>query len=378
MLVCRPWSLFNYILRHEQLWKGSLRGTLYCVLFFPVYPFFICFLRAVNTFSVATGITKKPASFDDGNVFFIPPNGVVSAFLWDSYKDLYVMVGMFLVIGFEPTGLRHTVSDIIPNKEFWRSLLRDSGAIVPGRIATWNAGQMVWDEVYTGQDIFVKLPDLYLGIGDATLEGGKEGFSSTAEEIEQYMQKHYPNKHGVLLLDWVRPSSHLEVHTFDVVTVKIPSIDDSKASSETGKISSDVQAISVLYWGNCTDGKSSHSCESGYVCNPDTEKIVGKASWYAPHFASMKADPTMMNHEPFEGVRESVALAIEAHKKILETQPWLVTIGWDFELTDRGPVFFEGNWASHRLPRRFFLSWTHLFKAIRLFYTDRKGGYLYE
>ena len=32
------------------------------------------------------------------------------------------------------------------------------------------------------------------------------------------------------------------------------------------------------------------------------------------------------------------------------------TVGWDAMLTDDGPVFFEGNVAAFRAPRRFFLS----------------------
>lgn len=55
--------------------------------------------------------------------------------------------------------------------------------------------------------------------------------------------------------------------------------------------------------------------------------------------------------------------ALRAHKN----QPfgWLRMVGWDCMLTDKGEmVFFEGNFAAARIPRRIFLSVQNLYVAV--------------
>ena len=54
------------------------------------------------------------------------------------------------------------------------------------------------------------------------------------------------------------------------------------------------------------------------------------------------------------GVRDACEKAVAAHE--LSTLGWLTTVGWDAMLTDDGAVFFEGNVAAYRTPRRMFLS----------------------
>ena len=59
------------------------------------------------------------------------------------------------------------------------------------------------------------------------------------------------------------------------------------------------------------------------------------------------------------------AQAIAAHASAMREQPWLKMIGWDAMLARHGPVFFEGNFAGMRLPRRVFLSWKTLMLCMR-------------
>jgi hypothetical protein len=57
------------------------------------------------------------------------------------------------------------------------------------------------------------------------------------------------------------------------------------------------------------------------------------------------------------GVRAACLSAIAAHEEVLNSgHGWLTTIGWDCMITDDGPVFFEGNVAAYRTPRRMTLS----------------------
>ena len=73
------------------------------------------------------------------------------------------------------------------------------------------------------------------------------------------------------------------------------------------------------------------------------------------------------------GLRGAVELAIEAHRDALRELPWLRMVGWDLMLTDNGPVFFEGNFAQMRLPRRVFLTWDTLLACARGWYPYHAG-----
>ena len=53
-------------------------------------------------------------------------------------------------------------------------------------------------------------------------------------------------------------------------------------------------------------------------------------------------------------MRDACKAAVAAHSLI--KFPWLTSVGWDAMLTDEGAVFFEGNVAAYRTPRRIFLS----------------------
>ena len=50
----------------------------------------------------------------------------------------------------------------------------------------------------------------------------------------------------------------------------------------------------------------------------------------------------------------------------MTAQPWLRMIGWDCIMArgEDAPVFFEGNYAQMRLPRRVFLSWENLWHCL--------------
>ena len=101
---------------------------------------------------------------------------------------------------------------------------------------------------------------------------------------------------------------------------------------------------------------SSHSTRAGYVCDYQTEKIIAPAKWYSSYFADMST-PRLGEHLP--GLREAVDRACAAHERV--EYKWLKVCGWDCMLTDRrGPVFFEGNYACARLPRRLVLDWKNL------------------
>jgi len=87
----------------------------------------------------------------------------------------------------------------------------------------------------------------------------------------------------------------------------------------------------------------------------ETETIVAPTAWYAPHFAAMESAPLV--GQKVDGARAACMSAIAAHEECLKDgHDWLTTVGWDCMITDEGPVFFEGNVAAYRTPRRMILT----------------------
>lgn len=172
-----------------------------------------------------------------------------------------------------------------------------------------------------------------MGIGDSFWNHGKD-FKSEEDLIAKLRANyHGQNAH---VLELVRPKKSLGVHSMDILTMRTP--DD------------DVRVCSALLWTDCTTD-SSHSCRAGYVLDVKTEKIVAPASWYSPAFVTM--DKPLIGTK-FPGVKASAEKAVAAHKSI--EHKWLTVVGWDMMVTEDDIVFFEGNFAAYRAPRRIFLS----------------------
>ena len=98
-----------------------------------------------------------------------------------------------------------------------------------------------------------------------------------------------------------------------------------------------------------------------------SEEIVAMCQWYAPGFSAMKPKPEYSIGHKLPGIAAACQLVMEAHKSAKLEQPWLQQIGWDAMIARGGaPVFFEGNYAQMRTPRRVFLSWENLFHFLRV------------
>lgn len=341
VVATHPVSFFLYSLRYNMLWYGTPLGLLTTLTMFFVYPFVLMALVIAKKMGK---MWCKHEDFDDGNVFFTPPDGMLAAFLWDWYKEMAPYVGLFIMCGNDADAVAHSWYDHKTKKDFWRGTLSASGAQVPCELARWDGEKLHWgDRAFNKDDVVVKLPDSYLGKGDMFLEYGKD-FRNVAE-LEGLLRKEHPGKADTLVLTWIRPAVGTGgVHQLDILTVR----------TNRG-----VRVANCLFWGDCT-GPTTHTCTTGYVCDVATEKIWSACSWYSPAFMSM--DAKRIGQE-LPGLRESVARAIKAHESI--EYPFLKMVGWDVILTDKGPVFFEGNFACHRIVRRIFLTWSNTFNFIR-------------
>jgi len=181
----------------------------------------------------------------------------------------------------------------------------------------------------------IKLPDAYLGIGDSFWNHGVD-YSREAELQERMAnEKQYAGKEA-LVLELVRPKKDMGVHSVDIVTMRTP---DDK-----------VKILTCLIWTDCTTS-SSHSCEAGYTIDVETETIIAPTAWYSPYFMTQKSDKL---GQVIPGVKKCCEQAVAAHMALKEK--WLVAVGWDCMIQENGAVFFEGNFAGARTPRRVFLS----------------------
>ena len=133
----------------------------------------------------------------------------------------------------------------------------------------------------------------------------------------------------------VSSEGYSSVHLLDIVTMR----------TKVG-----VKVLSVLLWTDC-EGWSSHSCTAGYVVDVESETIVAPTAWYAPYFAKQKSNLIGL---VLPGIKLACEKAVAAHAA--SKMMWLTTVGWDAMITPDGVFFFEGHVASHRTPRRMFLT----------------------
>ena len=262
----------------------------------------------------------------------------------------------------------------MPHKDFWRDHLRRVGARVPRELGRWEEsaeGSGVWRVTWSvplgKRDVVIKVLDESNGCGDAFLlhydgaaaggAGACDGTVTSEAAVEAYLASQ-PRYRGTsaLVLEWIRPAEDQEVHTLDILTVAQP--DGS------------IELVTLLYWGDCANGRTSHSTRAGYVVDAIEEEIASTGKWYAPGFAGMRPDPGRafgIGHK-LPGVAAACQLMAEAHRSAMREQPWLRMIGWDAMIARNGPpVFFEGNYAQMRTPRRVFLSWATLRHALATF-----------
>jgi len=340
-MATSPLSFGYYTFKHNMLWYGPVTG--FCMSL--GYPFMPAIMTAVTVAKTVKSLLFETKSFYDdgpGKVFFLKPANPIAAFIWDCYLVQSMYVGQYFLVGTNKDAISHTWVDSLLTKDFWRETLESVDARLPREIGRWQENKLSINSPLGESDVVVKLEDSYLGIGDNFWYHNKD-YSNEAE-LRTQMEKNYIGNEFdgrlALVLELVRPKPELGVHSLDIITMRTP--DD------------DVKVISVLLWADCTTD-SSHSTQAGYTIDPDTEEVVSPAGWYSPFFATMK---TPLIGTKYKGVREACKSAIAAHKKI--KYKWLTAVGWDcMILKNNEVVFFEGNFAGARTPRRIFMSTSH-------------------
>eukprot|EP00754_Rhynchopus_humris_P008686 Rhum_TRINITY_DN13808_c0_g2::Rhum_TRINITY_DN13808_c0_g2_i1::g.64617::m.64617 len=337
-LVTSPVSYTIYTFKHNMLWYGTIPGILLS-LFLPIMPVGYVIVQMwsyVKNYFEADWTMSGP-----GRVFFIKPKHPVAALLWDLYLKQSMYVGQYYLVGTNAAAIQHTWQDTILVKDYWRDALNSVHGRLPRELGRWSGTELTMAYSLDKCDVVVKIPDSYLGIGDSFWNHGQD--YSNVDELRALLEKNYKGKEA-MVLEMVRPKKSLGVHSFDIVTLRNPN--------------NEVKVLSCLLWTDCTTD-SSHSCRAGYIIDVDTETITAPAGWYSPFFAKMDA-PLIGTKVP--GIKDACETAVAAHQGVKEQ--WLTAVGWDAMIMEDQVVFFEGNFAGARTPRRMFLSWRCLTEFI--------------
>jgi len=341
-LLTQPLSFGYYTYKHSLLWYGAFPGIL-IALCYPIMPFIIVLIVAVK--KIQDLFVEDWTMAGPGRVFFLKPSNPVTSFIWDCYLNQSMYVGQFILVGTDDTAISHTWIDTILNKEFWRATLDSVDARVPRQIGAWTgSAYMEYHPLGKTTDLVVKLNDSYLGIGDSFWNHG-EDYNSLAD-LEVLLAEKYKGQEA-LILELVRPKKSEGVHSVDIITMRTP---------EDG-----VSILSILFWTDCTTD-SSHSTQAGYTIDLETETITAPADWYSAYFTTM-GTPRIGDKLP--GLKKACEKAVAAHENI--EHKWLTVVGWDCMMMEGDEaVFFEGNFAGARVPRRMFMNWT----TVKLFVTE--------
>lgn len=339
-MITTPLSFASYTYEYNRLWYGSWGHALTAI--YPVLPLGIIAAELFKKLKERFSKEENWMTAGPGAVFFVKPPNPLADLLWSCYLNTSMFTAQYLLAGTHPDAISHTWEDTLLTKDFWRAALDQVHARVPRQLGRWVGDELKLFHDLNHSDLVIKVPDSYLGIGDSFWNYGRD--YSTKEDLEGNLKENYTGKE-VMVLELVRPKKDLGVHSLDIVTVRTP---DGNA-----------KVLSVLLWTKCTTD-SSHSCQEGYVVDAESETIVGACNWYCAAFAD--ADAPLIGTQ-FPGVRDACRSAVAAHNAINEK--WLVAVGWDAMVMDKDQVvFFEGNFAGARTPRRVFLSLATLASAV--------------
>lgn len=116
-LLTNPLSFPVYTFKYNWLWYGYIYGTILS-LFYPITPVaytVVELFRKVNSLFVNDWMMEGP-----GRVFFVKPDGCITAFLWDMYLTQSMFIGQYFLVGTHDDAIQHTWYDTILTKDFWR------------------------------------------------------------------------------------------------------------------------------------------------------------------------------------------------------------------------------------------------------------------
>ena len=336
-MLCRPFSLIHFTFMYNRIFSGMGKAVM-SVLLLPFYPVLMLLNNALyqRNLSFLPMLNVKDEDLQSLQ-FFTNKLDPFASFLYDFSQEFCNYIGNFYIIGPCPDAIATMYWDTEKTtKLFWREKLRKCGAQIPREVGIWDGAVLdIKDDVMKYGGVVIKVANSCMGVGDVFLK--KSTDYSSVSDIEDIFRTKYQDR-KCLLLELIRPKKDLGVHSLDILTAR-----DSQGR---------VQLVDVIVWAG-SKSATSHGATAAYMIDPKTERACTLGDWYNPNFVG--TTPTGLGMR-YPNVGEAVNLALHTHRNL--PYPWLNVVGWDCMVTeDSSIVFFEGNLAAWRCPRRLFLSW---------------------
>ena len=338
-LLSRPIALIKYTYLFNKIFSGKIKAISSVVLL-PFWPI-IVFLNTLifNNLSFLPMLNVNDDALESLQ-FFTNNLSPTASVLFDFSQELCNYVGNFYILGPNQEAIQTMYWDTDKTtKVFWRKQLSDQGARIPTEVGVWDGDKLeLKEKLDKYKSLLIKVTDSCMGIGDLFLRQGSD--YKSPEDIEQIFQSKYPGKH-CLLIEFIAAHPDLKVHSLDILTARDP----------TGN----VQLVDIVVWAGSAS-ETSHGATNCYMIDPHTGLTCNYGKWYNPNFVNTSPEGLGVY---YPGVAEAVVTAVETHEKL--PYSWLNVVGWDCMVTEDSDIlFFEGNLAAWRCPRRLFLSLSNL------------------
>ena len=334
-LLSRPFSLIRYTFLFNKIFSGRVKAV-FSVVLLPFWPV-IMFLNTLvfNNLSFLPMLNVNDDELESLQ-FFTNDLSPTASVLFDFSQELCNYVGNFYILGPNQEAIQTMYWDTDKTtKVFWRKQLSDQGARIPKEIGVWDGDNLdLIEQPEEYSSLLIKVTDSCMGVGDMFLR--RSCHYESAQDIEQIFREKYAGK-PCLLIEFIKAHPDLKVHSLDILTAKDPS--------------GQVQLVDVIVWAGSAS-ETSHGATDCYMVDPLTCLTCSYGKWYNPNFVTTSPKGLGVR---YPGVDQAVLTALQAHQNL--PYPWLNVVGWDCMVTeDSNIVFFEGNLAAWRCPRRLFLS----------------------
>lgn len=334
-LLSRPFTLVRYTFIFYKTFSGRSKAVL-SVLLLPFWPITM-FLNTLifNNLSFLPMLNVNDDQLESLQ-FFTNSLSATASVLYDFSQELSNYIGNFYILGPCEEAIQTMYWDTEKTtKVFWRKQLSDVGARIPGEVGIWNGVSLEWKEdIKQYNSLCIKVTDSCMGIGDLFLKRYRD--YNSYQDVEQIFRTKYLGK-PCLLIEFITAHPDLGVHSLDILTARDPA--------------GEVQLVDIVVWAGSAS-ETSHGATDCYMMDPRSGVTCNFGKWYNPNF--MKTSPAGLN-KYYPGVSDAVLTALQAHKNLPFS--WLNVVGWDCMVTEQSDiVFFEGNLAAWRCPRRLFLS----------------------
>ena len=335
-MLSQPLPLLQFTFMYNKIFSSKKKALL-SSLFLPFWPVLMVIYAIYHRNLAFLPMLNVQDENLESLQFFTNNLSPMTSFLYDFTQEFSNYIGNFFILGPCQDAIQTMYWDTdTTTKVFWREQLKKAGAKISRELGTWDGAQLeIKEDIMSYNCVVIKVTNSCMGVGDMFLKKNVD-YSDTRDLEDIFKNKYQQQK--CILLEFILAKEDLGVHSLDILTARDPQ--------------GNVQLFDVIVWAG-SNSDSSHGATDCYMINPVTELACSTGGWYNPNF--LGTSPSGLGTR-YPDVGKAVNLAIQAHRNL--PFPWLSVVGWDCMITrDSTIVFFEGNLAAWRCPRRLFLSW---------------------